>query len=147
MCGLVGVLQGSALSEMALNKSLTAMSDAIQHRGPDGSGVWTDSQQGVGLGHRRLSIVDLSPHGSQPMISHTGRFVLAFNGEIYNHAAIRKEINELNLVRLASDKELAFTWRGHSDTEVMLAAFECWGIEDSIKKFNGMFGFAVWDNS
>jgi asparagine synthase (glutamine-hydrolysing) len=112
------------------------MADALSHRGPDGHGVWADPETGVALGHRRLSILDLSSAGHQPMVSPAGRFVISYNGEIYNYEQVRQDLQRAN-------PGLGF--RGHSDTEVMLAAFEEWGVESSLKRMNGMFAFALWD--
>ncbi len=111
------------------------MSNQLVHRGPDDSGDWIDTGPGVGLGFRRLSIVDISTSGHQPMQSACGRYVIAFNGEIYNHKDIRAEI----------DKERPHPWRGTSDTEVMLAAIALWGFAEALDKFTGMFAFALWD--
>lgn len=110
------------------------MTGALAHRGPDDSGHWTDRDSGVGLGHRRLSILDLSPAGHQPMRSVGGRYEIVFNGEIYNHLDLR-----------ASLGAGAPPWRGHSDTETLLAAIEAWGIEAALKRCVGMFAFAIWD--
>lgn len=135
MCGITGNIDFKKQSSAERLEQLTrCMSDQLSHRGPDSDGVWVDETTGVGLGHRRLAIVDLSPTGYQPMHSASGRFVLTFNGEIYNFQAIRPEL-----------EKLGHNFRGTSDTEVMLAAFEQWGVEDSLKHFNGMFAFAVWD--
>lgn len=121
------------------------MAKAIAHRGPDHSGVWVDAQTGIALGHRRLAILDLSPQGHQPMVSFSGRYVIAFNGEIYNYRAIRKELESpLSHSSSAMEGEVV-CWSGHSDTEVMLAAFERWGVEGALSHFNGMFAFALWD--
>lgn len=136
MCGLAGFIQASPSSADVLNSILSRMTDAIVHRGPDDSGLWSNTEYGVALGHRRLSIVDLSPEGHQPMVSASGRYVIAFNGEIYNYPSIREELEKSS----ARPK-----WRGHSDTEVMLAAFEQWGISGSLTRFVGMFAFALWD--
>lgn len=114
------------------------MENAISHRGPDDSGVWVDDASGLVLAHRRLSIVDLSPEGHQPMTSVTGRYVIVYNGEIYNYPDLR----------IAVEKDgLAKQWRGHSDTEVLLACFEAWGIEETLRRANGMFAIAVVDRN
>jgi asparagine synthase (glutamine-hydrolysing) len=112
------------------------MALAIAHRGPDDQGVWTDAEAGIALGHRRLSIVDLSPLGHQPMLSCDGRWVLSYNGEIYNHAALRSELN-------AAGKGVA--WRGHSDTETLVECIAAWGLEAVLRKSVGMFALALWD--
>ena len=132
MCGIAGFL--GVPSTGAPDASVKAMTDAIAHRGPDADGAWCDVAFGIALGHRRLSIIDLSPAGAQPMASASGRYVIAFNGEAYNFAPIRAEL-ETN----------GYAFRGHSDTEVLLAAFDRWGIEASIPRFAGMFALAVWD--
>lgn len=113
------------------------MALAIAHRGPDDEGVWADATAGIALSHRRLSIVDLSREGHQPMASRSGRFVMVFNGEIYNYVELRAELDGLG----ASP-----AWRGHSDTEVFLAACETWGVEKAIQRSNGMFAIAIWDS-
>ena len=134
MCGFGGFLSLHAAQwgEPVLQR----MASSIARRGPDDSGYWLDGDAGVALGHRRLAIVDLSPAGHQPMPSGSRRYVIAFNGEIYNHLELRAELQE-------ADKLLA--WRGHSDTETLLAGFDAWGIEPTVKKCIGMFAFAVWD--
>jgi asparagine synthase (glutamine-hydrolysing) len=136
MCGIAGILSFEP-PEPAL---LRRMTDAIEHRGPDDEGVWVDRDNGVGLGHRRLSIVDLSPSGHQPMLSPDGRLVLNYNGEIYNHLALRAEIEAGGAVPEGG-------WRGHSDTEVLLAAISAWGLEVALSKAVGMFALALWDAS
>ncbi len=133
MCGLAGFWRPGATPEGAV---LTAMTDAIRHRGPDADGHWLDVAGGVALGHRRLAILDLTPAGAQPMVSACGHYVIAFNGEVYNFEEIRAEL---------SRSGAAPAWRGHSDTEVMLAAIAAWGLEAALKKFVGMFAFALWD--
>ena len=134
MCGIAGILapDGSIRRDIAIS-----MMQSLTHRGPDGNGVWVDADAGIALSHSRLSIIDLSPLGSQPMISHQGRYVLSYNGEIYNHPQIRN----------ALEKEGFAGWRGHSDTEVFLAAIERWGLEEALKSANGMFAFALWDRA
>lgn len=136
MCGLTGFLQSSSSSVEISKKILEDMSHPITHRGPDDSGVWFDDASGIGLAHRRLSIVDLSPAGHQPMVSASGRYVFVFNGEIYNHLSLRK---------LLDKSDISLHWRGHSDTETLLAGFDAWGIHATIEKTIGMFAFAVWD--
>jgi asparagine synthase (glutamine-hydrolysing) len=135
MCGFAGYW--SLAENGQAPQVLKRMGDAIAHRGPDDSGLWVDENAGIGLVHGRLSILDLSPAGHQPMISRSERFVLIFNGEIYNFREIAKEIQTRN----------EFPWRGHSDTEVMLAAFEAWGVEESLGRFVGMFAFALLDRA
>jgi asparagine synthase (glutamine-hydrolysing) len=136
MCGFTGFLTSSPGDLGGLEAIATRMALAIQHRGPDDAGAWADAQAGIAFGHRRLSIVDLSPAGHQPMHSATGRYVLAFNGEIYNHQALRAELQAAGAAPL---------WRGHSDTETLLAAFAHWGVDATLKKTVGMFAIALWD--
>lgn len=139
MCGIVGFWdQRRATEQERFSATLTAMRDTLVHRGPDGSGLWVDSALGIGLAHRRLAILDLSSHGTQPMHSASGRFVISFNGEIYNHLEIKK---------LLEASGNAPNWHGHSDTEIMLAAFEAFGVEQALTHFVGMFAIALWDNT
>ncbi len=136
MCGLTGYWKARGHLAEASEAVVAAMADRITHRGPDDQGVWSDADAGIALAHRRLAILDLTPQGHQPMLSSCGRYVIAFNGEVYNFAAIRRELEQGGA---------APSWRGHSDTEVMLAAIAAWGLEASLKKFVGMFAFALWD--
>ncbi|HZB84866.1 MAG TPA: asparagine synthase (glutamine-hydrolyzing) [Rubrobacteraceae bacterium] len=133
MCGIAGFLSPGGTREEA-GQTMRGMINTLVHRGPDDGGVWEDARAGIALGNRRLSIVDLSPEGHQPMHSASGRYVLAFNGEIYNFWALREEL-----------EGLGHRFRGHSDTEVMLAAFTQWSLERALERFNGMFAFALWD--
>ena len=141
MCGLAGILHAGPVNQERLSGVLPGMLSALLHRGPDDVGIWADDQCGVVLGHRRLSILDLSEAGHQPMLSHCGRFVVVFNGEIYNHQAIRQELGSQGEALGAKG------WRGHSDTETLLAAIACWGIEKALDKAVGMFAFALWDRA
>jgi asparagine synthase (glutamine-hydrolysing) len=134
MCGIAGVLNSSTGARKGLERDATAMADSLAHRGPDDHGIWSDLDAGIVLTHRRLSIVDLSPTGHQPMISADGRFVIVFNGEIYNFQDLRPELEERGV-----------QFRGHSDTEVMLEAFAAYGIASTVRRLIGMFTIAVWD--
>jgi asparagine synthase (glutamine-hydrolysing) len=133
MCGISGFYSKSPFQS---NEILKKMNLAIYHRGPDDTGIWQDDNAGIFFGHQRLSIIDLSKAGHQPMISNSGRFILTYNGEIYNHLKIRKELekNNSNII-----------WRGNSDTETILEAIDFWGIELTLRKTEGMFAFGLWD--
>ncbi len=138
MCGLAGFITRKSGSRPDLDRVLQRMTDQIKHRGPDDQGHWSNAAAGAYLGHRRLAIMDLSPLGHQPMHSTCSRYVIVFNGEVYNFHDIRKEL---------ATAAPHITYRGHSDTEVMLAAFATWGVEPSLKRFNGMYAFALWDKA
>ena len=142
MCGLAGYFGGYwPHDERAALSRLKVMTDALVHRGPDSEGHWLDADSPVALGHRRLAIVDLSPAGHQPMRSSSSRYVIAFNGEIYNHLLLRQALEGMDC-----RASLAMTgWRGHSDTETLLAGFDAWGIQGTVDRAIGMFAFAVWD--
>ncbi len=133
MCGLTGFFNPISTNSEVVVKNMVRQ---VTHRGPNDSGAWCDENAGVALAHSRLSILDLSPSGHQPMLSARGRYVLAFNGEIYNHLELRAQ--------LQAEKE-APVWRGHSDTETLLACFAAWGIERTLKSTVGMFAIALWD--
>lgn len=131
MCGITGFWSSPTSTEELLT-DLEPTARAILHRGPDDGGLWVDGCCGIAMGHRRLSILDLSPEGRQPMFSASGRYVIAFNGEVYNFEELRKQLPGV-------------AWRGHSDTEVILAAVEAWGLKTAVERFVGMFAFALWD--
>ena len=133
MCGISGALQVKN-TDFDWQQILPQMAAVIAHRGPDDSGFWFDAEAGIGLAQRRLSIVDLSPEGHQPMRSADGRYVVVFNGEIYNFGKLRAEL-----------ESLGHQFRGHSDTEVMLAAICEWGLAAAVQRFVGMFAFGLWD--
>lgn len=133
MCGIAGIVTDRELPDVVAHTR--AMTAALHHRGPDGDGFWNDDL--ASFGHRRLSVLDLSPAGRQPMASHDGRFVLTFNGEIYNHLDLRRT--------LESDGSIA--WRGHSDTETLVEALARWGVGATLDQANGMFAFALWDRT
>lgn len=135
MCGIAGFFNPIAQSNSdSIQAIVERMTGTLVHRGPDDAGSWIDASAGIALGHQRLSILDLSPEGHQPMQSANGRYVLVFNGEIYNFSSLKQEL-----------RQLGYSFRGHSDTEVMLASFCQWGLELAIQQFNGMFAFALWD--
>ncbi len=136
MCGIVGFVDTSLPSSDFLRSTGSILSSALEHRGPDHKDIWVDENFGISLGHTRLSIIDLTSNGSQPMVSHSGRFIIIFNGEIYNHFEIRKRIEIKN-----SSKK----WRGYSDTETLIEAIENYGIRKTLKLCIGMFSFAIWD--
>src|SRR5215470_2412801 len=137
MCGIAGLFRpGGSADDGLLSGTARRMTEALAHRGPDASGIWTSASAGVAFGHRRLSILDLSEAGAQPMRSECGRFAVTFNGEIYNHLDIRAELDAAGA---------APNWRGHSDTETLLYAVRQWGLAAALKRFCGMFAFALWD--
>jgi asparagine synthase (glutamine-hydrolysing) len=142
MCGLAGFLTNNANVLAKAEVIAKAMAQTIQHRGPNDSGFWVDVNAGVALAHRRLSVLDLSPAGHQPMVSRSGRYVIAFNGEIYNHLELRRELELVVGLAIAAKESY---WKGHSDTETLLAGFEAWGIEATLKKTVGMFAISLWD--
>src|SRR5690349_11174445 len=118
MCGIAGIFLAPSVTDPRQLGAIRAMTAMLQHRGPDDSGVWIDRDAGIALGHRRLAIVDLSEAGAQPMLSGSGALAMTFNGEIYNFPELRSELEEIGC-----------RFRGHSDSEVMLAAFEKFGVE------------------
>lgn len=135
MCGIAGFLQTGARQGDRALATCQRMADALTHRGPDDAGVWHDHEAGIYLAFRRLSIIDLSDAGHQPMVSASGRFVIIYNGEIYNHRDLRKRL----------DPEGTVAWRGTSDTETLLAVIEAWGVDEALESCNGMFALALWD--
>ncbi len=136
MCGIAGSLEGPDTARATMEARVGRMISTLSHRGPDDAGVWTEASSRACLGNRRLAIVDRSDAGHQPMMSESGRYVLTFNGEIYNCKSLRRELESLGL---------APAWRGTSDTEVLVAAFDAWGVEAAVSACVGMFAIAVWD--
>lgn len=135
MCGITGFIdQAASMPGPELDTLVGSMADKLQHRGPDDRGVWSDAESGIALGFRRLAIIDLTPTGRQPMQSSDGRFIISFNGEIYNYQDLRKELAQLGR-----------QFKGGSDTEVMLEGFSEWGVESTLQKLIGMFAIALWD--
>jgi asparagine synthase (glutamine-hydrolysing) len=132
MCGLAGQFTNQTAAEGEACHQVAAMGAALMHRGPDDHGMRCDPTGRVALAHRRLAILDLSPEGHQPMASRSGRYTLVYNGEVYNHEELRRELTGIR-------------WRGHSDTETILAAIEYWGLKSAVRRFVGMFAFALWD--
>lgn len=137
MCGIAGIFDTSrSAGRDELTRLAEKMGAALRHRGPDDAGIWLDETRGIALAHRRLSIVDLSPAGHQPMLSQNGRYVIAFNGEIYNFRALRQEL----------EREIGgIAWRGASDTEALLESLAHWGVTAALRRCSGMFAFALWD--
>lgn len=135
MCGFAGFLTSASMETDAMTAALEPMIQCLAHRGPDRQGVWSSPQSGIALGFRRLAIVDLSEEGDQPMLSASRRYAMTYNGEVYNFGELRSQL-----------EARGHRFRGRSDTEVILAAFEEWGIEASFPRFNGMFALAVWDD-
>lgn len=133
MCGIVGYISDSIAASETI---VLAMAERLAHRGPDAAGAWADAAAGVALAHRRLSVLDLSEAGSQPMVSESGRYCITFNGEIYNHLHLRRALAET-----AAEPN----WRGHSDTETLLACIEAWGLRKAVRQCVGMFALALWD--
>jgi len=134
MCGITGLIHPADHTEENLRDAVTRMARTLAHRGPDAEGTWCDAPCGVALGHRRLSVLDVSEHGLQPMVSACGRYCLVYNGEIYNHAVLRRDLEA------SGDR-----FRGHCDTEVLLASVSQWGPRETLRRLVGMFAFAVWD--
>ena len=130
MCGIAGLLRPGGGEDAGLSDIARRMTDALAYRGPDGSGYWTKAASGIAFGHRRLSVLDLSQAGSQPMHSDCGRFTVTFNGEIYNHLDIRGELEAAGA---------APNWRGHSDTETLLCAVRHWGLETALRPTPALF--------
>jgi asparagine synthase (glutamine-hydrolysing) len=138
MCGFAGVIRtGAAQTPAELRSAAVSMAAAIHPRGPDDGGAWIDEAAGVALGFRRLAVIDVSEAGHQPMTSHDGRLVIAFNGEIYNHHDLRAEVSARHPA----------AWRGHSDTETLLACFVAWGVRKTLERSVGMFALALWDTA
>jgi len=149
MCGIAGFLSVSSRAPQTESEGvLRRMAETLVHRGPDDMGVWADPDAGIGLAHRRLSILDLSPQGHQPMVSACRRFVVSFNGEIYNHREIRRALDRESLsTPPRGGPSLPLRWRGTSDTEVLLAAISAWGLARALKNLVGMYAFALWDRA
>lgn len=136
MCGLTGFWIPGGFSDEAARAQVIRMAEQMHHRGPDDGGAWLDAEAGIALGHRRLAVVDLSAAGHQPMLSASGRWVLAYNGEVYNHLELRGQLEAAGA---------APAWRGHSDTETLLACIETWGLERTLQASVGMFAISLWD--
>jgi asparagine synthase (glutamine-hydrolysing) len=134
MCGITGFLSSPSSDDHQFEALVCQMTGQLVHRGPDDFGTWVDRRAGIALGHRRLSILDLSAGGHQPMLSSSGRYVIVFNGEVYNFLSLRHEL-----------ERMGHHFRGCSDTEVVLATVDQWGVEEAVLRFNGMFAFAIWD--
>jgi asparagine synthase (glutamine-hydrolysing) len=142
MCGITGFIPLDVTSDISLHEEIKSITQELFHRGPDAIGTWVDEKYKVALGHRRLSILDLSKEGKQPMSSVSEQFIIVFNGEIYNHLLLRTELDEFYSKNKENKK---LKWRGTSDTETLLACIQAWGVENTLPKLVGMFAFALWD--
>jgi asparagine synthase (glutamine-hydrolysing) len=142
MCGIAGFWGDGDTMSLESSAIAERMAGAIKHRGPDDSGIWHEQDAQITLVHRRLSILDLTDSGRQPMKSKTGRYVIVFNGEIYNHNELRT-----SLALASQQDDRALKWRGHSDTETLLAGIEHWGLKETLQRAVGMFALAVWDRN
>lgn len=131
MCGIAGFKLSNSFADP--QQVLSTMTGSLAHRGPDNEGFWSDQQSGIYLGHRRLAIQDLSATGHQPMASASSRFVIVYNGELYNHIELRQQLSK-------TDPHIH--WKGTSDTETLLACFDLWGVEATLQCINGMFAIA-----
>lgn len=140
MCGIAGYWSERGVAD-ELPHIVRRMARAIETRGPDDAGIWVEGETGLAIAHQRLAILDRSLAGHQPMLSTNGDYVIAFNGEIYNHMSLREALEKSDL---ASGHSIR-SWQGHSDTETLLAALSAWGVEESLKQCVGMFAFALWD--
>ena len=134
MCGIAGIISGSKID---IKKNILKITQSLKHRGPDSNDTWIDNDNGVAFGHTRLSIIDLSFHGNQPMHSHNNRYVIVYNGEIYNFKSLKKYIEESG--------HLKTNWNSSTDTEIILEYINIFGIKKALNDFNGMFAFAIWD--
>ena len=134
MCGIAGFLDDRPATRASREAVVSAMTEALRHRGPDDGGVWVDAEAGIALGNRRLAIIDISPAGHQPMASADGRYVIAYNGEIYNHRELAERLRQQGVAL-----------RGHSDTEVLVEGFARWGVVPTLRECEGMFALALWD--
>ena len=143
MCGIVGLITDN--KSIDLEKNVLTMANKLEHRGPDDAGVWLDKKLNVAFGHRRLAVIDITTAGHQPMLSHCGRYVIVFNGEIYNHLALRDELEKTNKSKSTSLKSNQINWKGRSDTETLLECISLWGVEKTLEVLVGMFAFALWD--
>ena len=137
MCGIFGIWCGTKTDKIKLRNLAKECSSKILHRGPDNNGEWIDDTSEIIFQHKRLSIVDLHSSGNQPMKSYSERLIITFNGEIYNHQQLRKELNLSN--------NFHKSWKGTSDTETLIEAIDFWGLEKTLNKCSGMFAFSLWD--
>jgi asparagine synthase (glutamine-hydrolysing) len=143
MCGIAGIF--SYRINKDIKDRVKHMTGKLQHRGPDDSGIWLDFESAIAIGHRRLSVIDTSNSGHQPMCSQCGQYIIAFNGEIYNHLSLRKELNKTDAYQKIEGVANKFKWKGRSDTETLLEYISKFGVNKALKASTGMFSFALWD--